>query len=84
MSLKKKKCVAYMTCQNGNEGCYTREPEKCVRFLPVKGTNLTKLSYVIETPPHIDWEACSDMFGNWVDSLGWKMCGYSEKVENEE
>ena len=80
---KSKKCVAHNICQNGNEGCTTRDPNRCIRYLPLSGTNLTKISYIIETPPHIDWEMCSDMLTNWIDSMGWHICGIAEKYEEE-
>ena len=73
--MKKDKCFWYNKCRNGAEGCYTREPENCVRFMPLEGTNLTDISGVIETPPDIDYEKFSQYFMNWVESMGWSFCG---------
>ena len=82
--MKNKKCPCWMKCQNGGDGCYHREPEKCVRYLPLEGTHLTKIDFTIETPPHIDYDILSDMFGNWLDCMGWRGIGFVEPYEEEE
>lgn len=78
-----KKCPWSDKCRNGNDGCYHSNPEKCVRHLPLEGTHLTKINFTIETPPHIDSEACFDMFTNWLDCMGWSGCGFSKPYDEE-
>ena len=73
--MKKKKCPWCNTCQNGDEGCWSLNPEKCVRFLPVEGTNLTEIKGVVETPPGVDFDQFSQHFMNWLDAMGWRFCG---------
>ncbi len=68
---KFKICAYHDKCQNGSDGCYSLKPETCVRFLPLDGTNLIKINGVIETPPHIDSDIFSQLFSNWMDSLGY-------------
>lgn len=80
----KKKCGYADVCRNGGDGCFTHEPSKCVRFLPIKGTNLTHIDMVIETPPDIDYDKCSQIFSNWVESLGWSVCGSANPYKETE
>lgn len=83
--MKDKSCPWYKDCRNGNDGCYSAEPEKCVRFLPLNGTNLTKISGTIETPPEIDSDKFNQYFVNWIESMGWSFCGgLSPYYENED
>lgn len=49
--MKDKLCPWRKNCQNGNDGCYSKDPENCVRFLPLGETNLTEIKGIIETPP---------------------------------
>lgn len=84
-----KKCVHYQTCQNGNEGCIANPLHRCVRFLPITNTNYTKISGVVETPPEVDDDVFSQLFVNWIDSMGWKFAGgtspyYVEDWDEEE
>ena len=72
---KQKSCLWKNACRNGNDGCWTSEPEKCIRFMPLKGTNLTKINGVIETPPGIDDDKLCQYFTNWIESMGWSYCG---------
>ena len=77
-------CPWNQKCRNGNDGCYLSEPEKCVRFLPLTGTNLTNLSGVIETPPEIDSDKFSQHFINWIESMGWSFCGIISAYKDDE
>ena len=79
----KKKCPWSKTCRNGGDGCWSAEPEGCVRFLPLEGTHLTEISGIVETPPDIDYDKFSQYFTNWIDSMGWSFCG-SFGVHTEE
>lgn len=81
--MKDKLCPWYKDCRNGNDGCYSAEPENCVRFLPLNGTNLTKIAGVIETPPEIDCDKFSQYFANWIESMGWSFCGSLNPYEDE-
>ena len=71
----KRKCAYADVCRNGGDGCVHHEPSNCVRFLPIKGTNLTHIDMVIEIPPDIDYDKCSQMFSNWAESLCWSIYG---------
>ena len=82
--MRNKKCPWWKKCQNGGDGCYAKEPERCVRYLPLEGTHLTKIDFTIETPPHIDSDACVDMVCNWIDCMGWRCIGFSKPYEEEE
>ena len=82
--MKHKKCPWYKNCRNGDDGCYSTEPEKCIRFLPLEGTNLTKISGIIETPPEIDCDKFTQYFINWVDSMGWSFCGHLSTYTEED
>ena len=82
--MKNKKCPWNKKCRNGADGCWTLEPENCVRFLPIEGTNLTKINGVIETPPNIDWDKFSQYFSNWIESMGWSFCGSFCRYEEKE
>lgn len=79
----KKKCSWWKKCQNGGDGCYTKEPERCVRYLPLEGTHITKIDFAIETPPHIDSDTFVDMFVNWLESMGWRGVGYTKPCDEE-
>lgn len=68
---KSKICPWHDKCRNGGDGCWADQPETCVRYLPTEGTNLTKLSITVETPPSVNWDTVFQMFSNWIDSLGW-------------
>lgn len=61
-------------CQNGGDGCRVAPRSKCVRFLPIEGTNLTSFKGTVETPPDVDYDMVSDLFVNWVESNGWRAC----------
>lgn len=78
---RQKRSVFCSNCQNGGEGCWISDKEICVRYLPLKNTNLTKIDGVIETPPNIDNDAACQMFVNWIDSLGWKFTGQTYTYE---
>ena len=82
--MRNKKCPWHNKCRNGGDGCVHNEPEKCVRFLPLEGTNLTELVCTVETPPHIDSEAFSQMFFNWLDCMGWSGCAFTKPYEEED
>ena len=62
------KCLWSNKCQHGAEDCFDCKPENCVRFIPVKGTNLTKISGIVETPPGIDTDKFEQYFINWITS----------------
>jgi hypothetical protein len=79
-----KKCSWRNKCRNGNEGCYAREPNNCVRFMPTKGTNLTKIDGIVETPPNVDDDKFGQYFINWIESMGWSFCGCINKYEEKE
>lgn len=81
---RKKKCPWWDKCRNGDEGCYAREPEKCVRFMPIEGTNLTEVKVIVETPPDIDCDKFSQYFMNWIESMGWSFCGTMHEYKEEE
>lgn len=78
------KCSWSDYCQNGNDGCYAREPENCIRFIPHEGTNLTDIGGTVETPPDIDSEKFSQYFSNWIESMGWIFCGFIAPYEDDE
>lgn len=73
--MKKKLCPWSKKCRNGNDGCYFQDPENCIRFLPIEGTNISEISVIVETPPEIDNDKFSQYFINWIDSMGWSFCG---------
>lgn len=68
---KSKICPWHYKCQNGGDGCWADQPETCIRYLPTEGTNLTKLSITVETPPSVNCDMVFQMFSNWMNSLGW-------------
>ena len=78
------KCSWHDKCNNGGEGCYAREPENCVRFMPLDGTNLTDISGVVETPPCVDHDKFHQYFLNWIESMGWSFCGIIGAYKDEE
>lgn len=41
------RCSWRMKCRNGDEGCFARNPANCVRFMPLEGTNLTKIDGIV-------------------------------------
>ena len=79
--MKKRHCPWGKKCRNGDDGCWTMEPENCVRFLPTEGANLTEINGIVETPPEIDSEKFSQYFMNWLDAMGWSFCGSFKKAE---
>lgn len=79
-----KKCIHDKTCQNANNGCTADPLHRCVRFLPIEGTNLTKISGVVETPPEIDHDIFDQMFINWIESMGWLFAGSTSPYYDEE
>lgn len=81
--MSKKKCPWRDKCRNGGDGCFTIEPEKCVRFMPTVGTNLTEINGIVETPPGINDDKFVQYFTNWIDSMGWSFCGSCKKVEED-
>lgn len=80
----KNKCSWNMKCRNGDDGCFSIEPERCVRFMPLEGTNLTDVDVIVETPPDVDDDKFAQYFMNWIDSMGWSFCGTINKYEDEE
>jgi hypothetical protein len=78
------KCSWQMKCRNGGDGCFSIEPESCVRFMPLEGTNLTEIDVIVETPPNVDDDKFAQYFMNWIDSMGWSFCGTISKYEDEE
>lgn len=81
--MKIRKCPWNKKCRNGGDGCYSREPENCVRFMPTEGTNLTKINGIVETPPDIDDDKFCQYFTNWIEAMGWSFCGSFVKYEEE-
>lgn len=79
--MKKRYCPWKNKCRNGGDGCWTKEPENCVRYLPLEGTNLTSIDGIVETPPDIDYDKFNQYFTNWIDSMGWRFCGSFMKYE---
>lgn len=84
-----KKCIHYEICQNGIDCCTADPLHRCVRFLPITNTNYIKINGVVETPPEVDFDIFSQMFVNWIDSMGWKFAGgvspyYAEDYDEEE
>ena len=84
MRIPEERCLYARDCQNGDEGCYSAEPEKCVRFMPTHDTNLTHICGTVETPPEIDHEMFSQYFTNWISSMGWIFSGGMNPIESEE
>lgn len=82
--MERAKCPWNEYCQNGDEGCYNREPENCIRFMPHEGTNLTDISGTVETPPGIDSEKFGQYFTNWIESMGWSFCGVIAPYDDED
>ena len=82
--MENEKCSWWLQCANGGGDCWILEPEKCVRFMPIRGNNLTKVSGVIETPPEIDNEKFGQYFSNWIESMGWIFAGYFCEYKEEE
>lgn len=78
------RCPWAKDCLNGDSDCYTDNPEKCIRFLPLEGNNLTKISGVVETPPEIDGDKFSQYFINWIDSMGWHFAGAMTHYNEDE
>lgn len=81
--MRQKRCPAWKTCRNGAGGCYALDPKDCVRFLPLEGTNLTKIDGIVETPPHIDSDAFAQYFTNWIESMGWSHCSMTQPYKEE-
>lgn len=79
-----KKCSWYKKCRNGGDGCWSVEPQNCVRFLPIEGTNLTEINGIVETPPNIDDDKFNQYFINWIESMGWSFCGIFNKYEEKD
>ena len=77
----KPKCPWWEKCMNGGDGCFTIEPEKCVRFMPTEGTNCTEIDGIVETPPDVDDDKFTQYFLNWIESMGWSFCGSFKKYE---
>ena len=77
------KCSWYKKCRNGAEDCFAVNPENCVRFMPLEGTNLTEINGIIETPPDVDDDKFSQYFINWIESMGWSFCGATRKYKKE-
>lgn len=82
--MKHRKCPWWKKCRNGSDGCYSRDPENCVRFMPTEGTNLTNVDVIVETPPEIDDDKFAQYFLNWIESMGWSFCGTISKYVEEE
>jgi hypothetical protein len=82
--MKKRRCPWSKKCRNGGDGCWTKEPGSCVRYLPLEGTNLTNINGIVETPPDIDDDKFTQYFMNWLDAMGWSFCGSFNKHEEEE
>ena len=82
--MENNKCSWNDKCRNGGDGCFVREPENCVRFMPLDGTNLTEVKVTIETPPEIDDKKFSQYFFNWIESMGWSCCGIISPYKEEE
>ena len=81
---KKKVAEQCKECMNRYSGCWKSEnTNKCVRFLPEHKTNLTNIDGVIITPPEVDSDAVSQVFINWIESLGWQYCGSFRPYEEE-
>lgn len=81
--MNENKCLWADKCSNGNDNCYTIEPQNCVRFMPLVGTNLTTINGVVETPPEIDADKFNQYFINWIESMGWSFCGGTDSYEEE-
>ena len=73
--MRGKKSQQCATCKNNKGYCRTSQDEKCIRFLPEANTNYIQIEGVVETPPEIDTDAFSQMFINWIESLGYFFCG---------
>lgn len=69
--MSNEKCPWHNKCRNGGDGCWSLEPENCVRFLPTEGTNKFDIAGVIEVPPEVDEDKFSQYFSNWIDYMGW-------------
>lgn len=82
--MKSKKCSWYNKCRNGADMCYTLNPESCIRFMPLEGTNLNKINGIVETQPEIDYDKFSQYFLNWIEAMGWSFCGCINVYEDEE
>jgi len=78
------RCPRCDECQNGASDCTTVEPDKCVRFMPIEGTNYTKIIGFVETQPDIDSDKFMQYFTNWIESMGWFFCGTVHEMENNE
>ena len=78
------KCPWHEKCRNGADGCWSSEPEKCIRFLPLEGTNLSEIRGIVETPPEVDTDRFSQYFSNWVDSMGWSYCGMISPYKDDD
>ena len=50
----------------------------------IKDTNLTHIDMVIEIPPGIDYDKCSQMFSNWAESLCWSIYGNANPYKETE
>jgi len=70
-------------CQNSGGDCCVAKGASCVRFLPIEGTNLTNIDGTIETPPDVNLDTFSEMFMNWIDSMGWKACVIFKPYQDE-
>lgn len=81
--MESNKCPWHKVCRNGDDGCYTVEPQTCVRFLPVSGTNITEITGMVETPPEIDSDKFFQYFTNWIDAMGWSFCGGASVVRGQ-
>ena len=82
---KIKKCPKYKECQHGAEGCiHLDDRYECIHYLPLDGTNLTKLVFTVESPPNVTSEMVMDKFINWIDYEGFIACGFSREVNNDD
>lgn len=80
----KKRSLQCSNCKNNQGACWTDDESKCIRYLPNENTNFTKIEGVVETPPEVDSDVFSQMFINWIESLGYAFGGGFSPLTNDE
>jgi len=81
--MRKRKSKQCSACKNYVGKCWSSDDSQCVRFLPLTDTNFTKIDGFVETPPNIDMDAFSQLFINWIESLGYVFIGGFSPESNE-
>ena len=68
-----KKCPHHKICRNGGDGCtyISKNPNECIRYLPLNNTNIFNFNGAIEVRNEIDIKTFSQEVDNFIQSKGW-------------